>query len=267
MSHSKKNLSVFLYLDYPSSSLKTDEICERLNKFGITSCNRGDFYSYLNLSESEINELSENLSQIAISDIEREYAFCTPDIAQIKFESGIIRKHNAPDIKRLYDGHLLNSLFFRALLNKHADLVLKNEVHIVFTSRLFCTFGDKRYHARVLLTGIPSLISTTGLVEAPAKPREYYWLKASFIQSGKDLKELNEIYTGRIVEYDDPKITDILYSYALQVIFYNITGNPFCDDKQCCLYNSHWQEEVLKAQLSGELCSTHCEEIKNYILV
>ena len=127
-------------------------------------------------------------------------------------------------------------------------------IHLIFTGRLFGTFEDRRYHARVVLMGTPSLISTSGLIEAPAKPREYYYVKGRLIQSGMDTAELDNIYKGRFVEYDDPKITSILTSYALQVIFYELTGEAFCDNAACCLSNSHWQEEVLKVQHEGVLC-------------
>jgi hypothetical protein len=108
--------------------------------------------------------------------------------------------------------------------------------------------------------GIPSLVSTSGLVEAPAKPREYYYVRGRMVQSGMDISELDNIYKGRFVDYDDPKITSILTSYALQVIFYELTGKAFCDNATCCLSNSHWQEEVLKVQYQGKLCDK-CNDI------
>ena len=108
--------------------------------------------------------------------------------------------------------------------------------------------------------GTPSLISTSGLIEAPAKPREYYYVRGRMVQSGMDISELDSMYKGRFVEYDDPKITSILSSYALQVIFYELTGNAFCDNPICCLSNSHWQEEVLKVQYQGKLCDK-CSDI------
>jgi len=30
----------------------------------------------------------------------------------------------------------------------------------------------------------------------------------------------------------------------------------------CPLYNAHWQEEMLQAQLNGELCPHHQEELR-----
>jgi hypothetical protein len=45
----------------------------------------------------------------------------------------------------------------------------------------------------------------------------------------------------------------------MQAFFFHVTGNPFCTDKTCRLFNAHWQEELLTAQLSGEpeLCPHH----------
>lgn len=224
----------------------------------------GDYFDHIKLSKSEITELSGKLASIYISDIEKESQYLSPDSGMIRNESDYIANIKPQDRKILYDGNLLTSIYFLPLLTRHPTVVKDNEIHVVYTSRLFCTFGDKRYHARVVLTGIPSLISTSGLVEAPAKPREYYWLKASFIHGGMNIEELNEMFRGRFVAYDDPKITEILYSYTLQVIFYYLTGDPFCPDKNCCLYNSHWQEEVLSSQLRGELCKNHRKIINSY---
>jgi putative metallopeptidase DUF6775 len=122
--------------------------------------------------------------------------------------------------------------------------------------------GSQRYHARVILMGLPSLISTSGIVEAPARPKDYYWLKAGFIRTGKDISDLDLIYKGKFIEYDDSRITEALSPYLLQSVFYELTGSPFCDNPACCLYNSHWQEEVLMTQVRGKLCGEHAELIR-----
>ncbi len=264
MSHHIKNFSAFLYSDYPSDALHIETIREHLKKIGIKSEYLGNYYKYLGISEDEVSVLSVKLSSIHISDTEKENEYFVPDDIRIKRETDIIKNRKSPDTKILYEGRLLGSMLFLPLIRKNPEIVKSNDLHIVYTSRLFCTFGDKRYHARVVLTGIPCLISTSGLVEAPARPKEYYWLKASFIQGGRDIEELNDMFRDRFVDYDDPKITDILYSYTLQVIFHFLTGESFCLDKNCCLYNSHWQEEVLSAQLRGDLCNNHKRIIKEY---
>jgi hypothetical protein len=121
--------------------------------------------------------------------------------------------------------------------------------------------SNRRYHIRTSLYGIPSLISTTGIVEAPAKPREYYLLKSQYERLGKDLAELKACFEGRFIDYGDERLTEITKGYAMQAIFYALTGNPFCEDKGCRLYNAHWQEELIWAQLESgyEFCPRHTE--------
>ena len=139
-------------------------------------------------------------------------------------------------------------------------------VHIIFTNRLFSTWddGNKRYHVRTSLYGIPSVISTSGLVEAPAKPREYYLLKQQYDRLGKGSIELNEKFRGRFIDYEDKRLTEVAKGYVMQAIFYYLTGEPFCEDKGCRLYNAHWQDELIFAQLESEyeFCPRHTRLLK-----
>jgi hypothetical protein len=47
--------------------------------------------------------------------------------------------------------------------------------------------------------------------------------------------------------------------YVMQAIAYRLWGDPFCGDQNCRLYNAHWQEEVIRAQLESpyEFCPYH----------
>jgi hypothetical protein len=112
--------------------------------------------------------------------------------------------------------------------------------------------------------GIPSIISTTGVVEAPAKPREYYLLKQQYGMLGKDPLELKDRFKGRFIDYEDERLTEVMRGYAMQAVFYSLIGDPFCEDKGCRLYNAHWQEELIFAQLEGEyeFCPRHTELIE-----
>jgi len=163
-----------------------------------------------------------------------------------------------------YDGLWLQRILHKALADRAPEASGGQFTHMVFTGRLFGTYGDRRYHARVILAGSPALISTSGLVEAPARPREYYFIKGGLLRSGGDLSELDRMYKGRYVEYDDPKTSAIMCSYALQALYYELTGNEFCEDPGCCIHNSHWQEEVLRIQYDGNMCEK-CLEAFNEI--
>lgn len=249
-----RSLKIFIYSDYPSVSLNISNIREYLAGYGFKTEHRGNFINFLQLSNEDLAAIAEKLSGALVDDIyfERE-KLSIADTAQVGSE--LNKLLGREDTKgALYDGYWLQRIIHRALLEKVPLESGDNYLHLIFTSRLFGTFEDRRYHARVVLTGSPSLVSTSGLVEAPAKPREYYFIKGGLIQSGKDVGVLDEMYRGRYVEYDDPKISSILCSYALQAIFYHITGRAFCDNNECCLYNSHWQEDVLTVQYEGEPC-------------
>ena len=235
---------VYLYSDNPSKSLNIPKVIDSLAKLNIHSEFKGNFFEYLKLNSNEQQVLYNKISQTLIEDIERE-----------KYRLGTISANPNTNNKVLYDGFLFTGVVNKYFMsNLHRSL---NNINIIFTDRLLCTFENKRYHARVILMGQPTFISTSGLVEAPAKPREYYFLKAQFIDAGKKLEQLDEYFSGQYVEYNDPKTTDILVSYALQSIFYELTGKPFCSNNKCCLFNSHWQKDVLEIQYKAKLCKQH----------
>jgi hypothetical protein len=156
----------------------------------------------------------------------------------------------------LYDGFVMQKIF--AEMIPTAELSLAH-IHITFTGLLTCTFteDDWRYHGRAVICGTPSIISTTGIVEALAKPREFYLAHLGGMAA--DNGSLKKKFVGRFIDYDDEeKITAACINYALQSIFFFITsGEPFCSNKDCRLFNSHWQEELMHTIEKRTLCSHH----------
>mgnify|MGYP000349932022 CR=1 FL=1 len=255
-----KDIRVFIYSDYPSTSLNIDLVIENLRQYGMDIEYRGNLLNFLALSEEALYKLANDFSSTYIDDISTPLDTVS-SLNSSEIESEIKKLLGQQDLRgKFYDGYWMQRILYRLLSEKINHELNSRCVHLIFTARLFGTFEDRRYHARVVLTGTPALISTSGLVEAPAKPREYYYVKGRLIQSGLGTGELDNMYKGKFVEYDDPKISSIIPSYALQAIFYELTGNAFCDNPQCCLSNSHWQEEVLKVQYEGELCDS-CKDL------
>jgi hypothetical protein len=88
----------------------------------------------------------------------------------------------------VYDGFavqsLLATLFDRTELNRH-------RLPLIFTNQLLATFdeSDRRYHLRTVLLGYPAIVSTTGLVEAPAKPREFYSRPRTIAGDGTECRQ------------------------------------------------------------------------------
>jgi len=195
----------------------------------------------------------------------------TPFPVEIEYEkmSLVEPKKRKPGI--VYDGFLLQD-FFKGLICPGERSI--NHWHIVFTNRLLATRDgkDNRYHLRIGIYSMPDLISTSGIVEAPAKPKEYYLLKSLGETAIEEWKEKNK---ERFIDYDDPRLTEVAKGYVLQAIFYHLTGDPFCENKNCRLYNAHWQEELIKAQLNkrgnhlrgnhpkSEFCKSHQQILEN----
>jgi hypothetical protein len=173
--------------------------------------------------------------------------------AEIEYELKVLLNQKPSGL--LYDGFCLQEIFRRMTPQQEHNL---SHAHIIFTSRLFGTYEDNRYHARVAVFGTPSLISTTGIVEAPAKPREFYLRR----QLRENEAVLKEEFKGRFIDYNDERITEVMKGYLMQAFFYHAFDNPFCDDPNCRLYNAHWQEEVIKAQIDSkyEFCPFHAQK-------
>ncbi len=215
-------------------------------------------------------------AKVVVEEIDRIFSSCKIDIRPpFKYEEKIIEQARIIDIKQpfekqpnheqdsmmmtipLYDGFVMQKKL--AEMIPSAELSLAH-IHITFTSLLTCTFSedDWRYHGRAVICGTPSIVSTTGIVEALAKPREFY-LAQLLGGLAADNGSLKKKFAGRFIDYDDEdKITAASINYTLQAIFFFITsGEPFCNNKDCRLLNAHWQEDLIRAIEKGALCSYH----------
>jgi hypothetical protein len=245
---------IFLYLDKESefSGEIKKYLEERVSKAKIVV--RGDFINYF--SDDDKEEIAKELARIRVTDVNAPFAYNDPLYGEIEQEKRVISGEGSP-FGVLYDGFKLHSIF--------QDMIPANErnldnVHIILTDRLFGTFdeNDLRYHARVIVCGFPSIISTTGVVEAPAKPREFYIEKQLLGRNEVALEDLKKKFEGRFVDYGDDRMAEILRGYVMQAVFYHVFKEAFCEDRGCRLYNAHWQEEMIHAQLEGpEFCERH----------
>ncbi|HLG37586.1 MAG TPA: DUF6775 family putative metallopeptidase [Nitrososphaera sp.] len=158
------------------------------------------------------------------------------------------------DMVPLYDGFVLQGIFAGMIPAAEA-----NHIHIIITNLLTCTFSEEdwRYHGRAVICGSPSIISTTGIVEAPAKPRGFYLAQQGNLAEVGNLKKR---FAGRFIDYGEGRVTAAATVYVLQALFFFITsGEPFCRNKKCSLYNAHWQEELIEIVEKGRLCSRHSQ--------
>ena len=157
----------------------------------------------------------------------------------------------------MYDGFEVQNIISDIITENDSD---QNNLHIVFTNKLTCTYdtADSRYHGRSVICSNPAIISTTGMIEAPARPREYYFEAMKCKMQGLDIQNVKKNYNGKILDYHDQRLSKIAEGYLLQVIFYYMTGDAFCDSLDCRLNNAHWQKDLLYSQLKiGKLCNKH----------
>ena len=263
---SKLSLNIHLY-EYPST--KNLDIREIVNYLGkklgqVLVDLRG---SFIKASLDEPEGLARRIAGTKVRDLADPNVQFEPLPGEVEFERKLLRDPGLRLVGPLYDGFKLQVVLREFIPKEEFDI---GHAHIAFTNRLFGTFdeGDQRYHARVSVYGFPSLLSTTGIVEAPAKPKEFYALKqrvATLGQTGMPLKKLKERFKGRFIDYDDERLTEIMKGYVMQAVFYHLKLDPFCVDKRCRLYNAHWQEEVLEAQLSQpEFCERHERELAQF---
>ncbi len=249
--------TVFLYQDPTTEVLDAGAIAASVRKvLGLAVRVRGDFLGHHEGRDRE--SLARRLASARVRHPDRPPEEIEPVYGEVQFELRHLEEPSAKVAGVLYDAHRLSDVY-RELLPA-AERTLRT-AHVAFTSRLFGTFDeDRRYHARVNLCGFPSLVSTAGVVEAPAKPKEYYAVKARVAMAlgSVPFEAVKEPFRGQFIDYDDRRLTHVLEGYVLQCLFYHIAGEAFCEDATCRLFNAHWQAEVLRAQIeSGSLCRRH----------
>lgn len=248
---------VLLYDDPASPAVEAESLQKFLQEAtGVETELRTDFFSHH--SPYDLEPVATALAQTKVRSLDGAASQGEPLLGEVTFEKTLLRDpaRRLPGV--LYDGFALQEVLRSRIHREERSL---RSLHVVLTSRLLGTLdpGDRRYHARVIVFGFPSVLSTSGLVEAPAKPREFYVAKRGFTALGMTAptETLKEGLQGRFLDYDDPRTTEVLQGYLLQAFFYHVTGDPFCDDPKCRLFNAHWQEEVLRAQVEATLCAEH----------
>ena len=162
----------------------------------------------------------------------------------------------------LYDGLQVQRALNAAVPEAQGGL---ETLHVVLLDRAIGTWGDHdgRWHKRVTVLGQPALISVPGLYEAPAKPEEYYKEKQKHALLSGDApprEVLENQVEGDFLIDEDPRTTDALKGYVLGAYHYLETGEPFCEEEGCRLFNAHYHEEVIDAQLrEPAFCADHAE--------
>lgn len=255
-------LHAHLYDDPSVQNLNLSEIAEYLEEKNLFSAveTRGPFLK--NYGKPLENTAGE-LAKTRVWDLETLESDFEPSDEEVEFEKDLIQNPEMGMTSALYDGFRLRKVFSTLLPEGEEDI---SHVHVIFTNRFFCTWkpATQRYHARVCVHGFPTIISTTGIVDAPARPKGFYQLEWRD-GGGPTVKSFEEEFEGEFVDYDDKRLTEIMKGYTMQAVFYHFTANPFCDNNKCRLYNPHLQKNILNAQLtSPEFCANHQKLLEEF---
>ncbi|UCE20273.1 MAG: hypothetical protein JSV84_08030 [Gemmatimonadota bacterium] len=262
---------VHLY-DAPSAgTLHTSELIDYVGQRmgGIPVTLRGEFFGHqLSGEDDEMNEVAERLARCKVRSLEKPEVVFKPLPAEVDYERKFLRRPESKPFGILYDGVTFLRILWEWIPDEERN---HDHLHIVLSNQLLGTYdaNDRRYHARVAIFGMPCVISTTGVIEGPARPKAFYLLKQQFAAIGRssDTYQLQEQFRGEFVEHNDERMTEILKGYIMQAVFYHMTGDPFCDDPNCRLYNAHWQKEMIHAQLESpyEFCRNHTNVLQQFM--
>ncbi len=255
-------ISKIILYDEPSvSKLDLKNIQQFIREtFGINSEIRENIFKKLNEKKQQ------KIEDCIVLDLKKPFQKQSQLIKDISTDAENMKTSKEREIS-IYDGIELNQVIEEIVpFEENIEKIL----HIIFTDKLIGTFDydDYRYHARVWVGSNPIVISTTGIIEAPAKPKQYYIdLMTNF---SNELEEtIREKYKGEFLEYNDPRLPKIIEGYLIQSIMYCETGDVFCNDVKCRLFNAHWQKDLLISQIKNpSLCDQHTKiltKIKNSV--
>ncbi len=219
-----------------------------------------------NFFESSDEKIYEEIANARIFDLKKQFSRHTPSIKDIHLEKEN-RDLSGEETMPLYDGFELQRTIAKFI---PTDEKTDNVLHVIFTNKTTCTFDDNdfRYHARALIGSNPTIISTTGILEAPAKPKQYY-LDLVTCFSKESAEEIRGKYKGEFLEPHDSRLHKIAEGYLLQCIMYYETGEAFCEDRECRLFNAHWQKDLFYSQIEKrKFCKKHSkiiDELKDQV--
>ena len=243
---------IFLYDEPAVPELKVDDLCKFIqDTFSVPCEKRKNICSLAN------DDTAHKLASCRVFNTRKPFEAHTPTREEVEFELATFYDSKKTENIVMYDGYEFQRIVSDLVSEYEATL---DFLHIVFTNKITCTFdeSDYRYHGRAVICSNPSVISTTGIVEAPAKPRGYYLELISSVAQGVNVDSMKKKYQGTYLEYNDLRFSSVAEGYLLQAIFYYLTGEAFCESRECRLNNAHWQSDLLYSQLEvGKLCERH----------
>ena len=244
--------SIRLFIDCLITQQEIQEYCAFLHELLETEITVSAFAELIE-NEDAMLRLARTLAEIRVTQLDNQELNATVFPVEIEYEKNHLF-NSQKSSQCLYSGYEYQNILRKEWPSHFAQ---KNILSIVLTDRRFLTWEtDCRYHLRTVILGYPCILSRVGIVEAPAKPKEYYLLK--HIGASIELQNWLSANRHRYLELEDTRMTEVIKGYLFQCFYFWIHyDNEFCDNSNCVLYNSHWQEEVLNAQFNHYLCPKH----------
>ncbi len=162
----------------------------------------------------------------------------------------------------IYRGVALQAIY-RLLIPEEESYI--HHLHIVFTAHAIGDWDEETrdFELKIAVLGAPTIISTTGLIEVPLKPKRYEFMRAQLAMMGleEDLDDLAEEFADKALGYGDPRLNECLKGYVLMALFYRMYGEGPCGERGCRLYDAPTQEELIRTQCGPRagLCKRHRE--------
>ena len=252
---------IILYDEPAVPEIKIDKLADFIKKtFSVDVEVRNNIFSGVD------KDIAKDMASCRIFNSKKPFEQHSPSSEEITFEKNSFDDTSKIKNIIMYDGFEFQKIVSRLLSEKENSL---KYFHILFTNKLTCTFdyNDYRYHGRAVICSNPSIISTTGIIEAPAKPRDYYMELISNMAQGLNIESIKKKYQGTYLEYHDERLSKIIEGYTMQALFYYLTGDEFCDQRECRLFNPHWQKDLIYSQMEiGKLCEKHQKILEKLVV-
>lgn len=234
-----------LYLHFePDIQIMWEEVCDYLYEIGLR---RKIYLRSITLEDIPAEKrltLAANFASARV--VDGRAPILSPFTHEIEYEMKRFEGRKRPE-GLLYDGLIIRKIYDEYLkIMRFSD----DQYHVFFVRDLIGTKdSDGFYHARVAIFSYPSLVSIPGFSHALARDRKFY-LERLLLRRAFDSSS----------EFNESDLTEIIKGYLLQALFFFANGWPFCEQKDCRLFNGHFLKDVIESQIiHRKLCKKHKE--------
>ena len=249
---------IFLYDDPDTPGLDIGELAGYLiaRMPGCEVACRRDYITH------HLERFAEPQREVLVDELVRQLDSFEIDNLVIPEDRGKLPEEPAEDLElgTIYEATGLQAALKLLLPQEESG---SSDLHIVLSDHCIADWDTdtRRARLRIASLGQPTVISTCGLIEAPAKPRQYHFLRTQLAILGADTEEVDlaDQFSDRALGYGDPRLNEALKGYVLKAAFYRMFNEATCRTHTCRLFDARTQEDVITAQMGRRpgLCDEH----------